>query len=85
MAAAATLAMFVGLTGYACFTKHDITMKGGLLTTAGMMVFIFTLFFFIMGGNTIWHMIICVVVIMLLSVYIVYDTQIIVGGKHKKF
>ena len=84
-AAVATLLMFIGLTAYACFTKTDLTKMGGLLTTAVMMVFCFILFQFVIGYNKFFHLIIVIIVILLTSVWIVYDTQIIVGGKHRKY
>ena len=84
-AAIATLLMFIGLTVYACFTKTDMTRQGGLLCTCCSMVFCFLIFQFIIGYNKIFHLIIVIVVILLTSVWIVHDTQMIVGGKHRKY
>lgn len=79
-AALATLTMFVTLTTYAVFTKTDITMMGGFLSTAFMMVIMFIIFMsFFQISSVLYSALICIM-ICLLSVWIVYDTQIIVGG-----
>ena len=75
-AALSTLLMFVGLTAYACFTKTDLTYKGGLLCSAGMMIICFILFQMLIGYNKLLHLIICLVCVMFFSVWIIYDTQI---------
>jgi len=45
MAAECTMAMFIALTAYACFTKTDITKMGGFLCSSCMMVFMFILMY----------------------------------------
>ena len=78
--------MFVVLTGYACFTKTDMTNKGGLLCGIANSLFFLVIFMIFAGpGNNTLHMIIALLVVMCLSVFVVYDTQMIVGGTHKKF
>lgn len=84
-AAVATLFMFIGLTAYACFTKTDMTKMGGLLSSMMMMVFVFLIFQFVIGYSKGFHLFITLAIICLMSVWIVYDTQIIVGGKHRKY
>jgi len=81
-AAVSTLGMFVALTAYACFTKTDITMKGGALCTAGMMIFMFMIMNWIIR-SAILHTVIIIVVIVLMSMWVVYDTQLIIGGKKR--
>jgi len=78
----ATLAMFVGLTAYACFTKKDITKMGGFLCTLTMMVFMFFILNWLLRMQ-ILHLLLCLAMVCLLSVWIVYDTQLIIGGKKK--
>jgi FtsH-binding integral membrane protein len=83
LAAAMTCGVTTGLTAFACLTKIDFTGMGmylyaGLMTLimAGL-VFSFLPFDFLdtayaAGGTLVF------------SLYIVYDTQMIVGGKHKQ-
>jgi len=78
-----TAGIFAGLTIYACTTKSDFTGMGGYLCAAliGLILMSFVAAFFrgdmmrkVIGG--------CGAI--LFSFYIVYDTQLICGGKHKK-
>jgi Integral membrane protein, interacts with FtsH len=78
-----TLGIFSGLSLYAVQTKYDYTDKGGYL--------IAILFSFIMFGLFIPFVNIPLISIvyssggaLLFSFYIVYDTQQIVGGNHRK-
>ena len=76
------MGMFIALTGYACVTKTDMTYMGGLLSTLTMMVvLILILFSFFMGAVA--YLILIGVLIALLSLWIVHDTQLIIGGKHR--
>ena len=81
-AAVCTGAMFLGLTTYACFTKTDMTKKGGALVTATMMIFMFCLLSFLFDFGML-RVVIVVAVIILMSVWVVHDTQMIIGGKKK--
>lgn len=78
--------MFVVLTGYACYTKGDMTKKGGLICTICECLFWLVLFSFFWGpvSNTL-YMIICFIIICVIGVFIVHDTQMIVGGTNRKF
>ena len=84
-AAAATGGMFIGLTVYAVFTKGDMTKKGGFLITCCECAFWLILFQFVFGTNRFLYLIFVLFIICLLSVFIVYDTQMIVGGTSRKF
>ena len=76
-----TLNMFLALTVYACFTKTDFTILGGFICCLLMMVLLFLILFsFVIS---ILNLAIICVMIGLLSLYIIWDTQLIVGGKHK--
>lgn len=83
-AALCTFAMFIGLTVYACFTKTDMTKMGGFLVTLTMMVFMFFILNWILRIELL-YLVLVVAVILLVSVWIVHDTQIIVGGKHRRY
>ena len=83
-AALCTTAMFFGLTMYACFTKTDMTKKGGVLATATMMLFMFIILFFPFGfGFGFLRIAIVIVIVILMSAWVVHDTQLIIGGKKK--
>ena len=74
-AAACTMGMFLALTVYACFTKTDITYMGGTLSSATMMLLIFAILFsWFTRKNSILYLIFICLFIVLLSVWIVYDT-----------
>lgn len=76
----ATAVLVGGLTGYAMYTKSDFTGMGAYLFAAGLVLMIFSwmLFFFY---SPIMHKIICCFGILLFSMYLIYDTQMIMGNK----
>jgi FtsH-binding integral membrane protein len=80
MAAVMTTAMVGALTIYAFHTKTDFTMQGGAMFIFGcgfLMLCLFGLF----TQNKIFHIILCVVGIIFYGLYLIYDTQLILG-KH---
>ena len=79
MACAMTAAMTIALTIYACTTKTDITMYGGALFIAGCGLLLLCIFGFFFQ-NLIFQVLICVACICLYGFYLIYDTQLIVGG-----
>merc|ERR1719215_1070783 len=85
----ATAAVVIGLTMFACTTKSDFTGMGPYLFAAllafsmfGFMLMLFS-WMGIMPGQGI-RTIYAGLGVLLFSFYIVYDTQLIVGGQHKK-
>lgn len=84
----ATAAVVIGLTMYACTTKSDFTGMGPYLFAAllALSAFGFVLMLFSMFGGMPEGMrtIYAGCGVLLFSFYIVYDTQLIVGGDHKK-
>ena len=81
-AAIATMLMFVALTGYAFWTKKDFTKLGGFLSTSCFMLIFLIIMASIMRSALMSLIVICIA-IALLSIFIVYDTQLIIGGKSK--
>lgn len=84
---ALTMGVVAALTIYACTTKKDFTVMGGALV-AFLFVFIMAgwlmpLFYFVPGLGSIAHVGYACIGAILFSFYIVYDTQLIVGGGHK--
>jgi len=89
LAAGITAAMFLMLTAYACLTKTDFTGLGPYLVCAllGLIVFGFMALFvsyFCSSCYSLMNVIYAAVGAVLFSMYIVYDTQLIVGGRHRK-
>jgi len=89
LAAGITGAIFLLLTAYACFTKTDFTGMGPYLMVAlfGLIVFGFVggiIAIFCASCNMWINLIYASLGAVLFSFYIVYDTQLIVGGRHKK-
>ncbi len=82
MAATMTLGVTVSLTVYAYTTDADFTVccGGGCWFMLG-----FTLVFFLLFAAftdiPIWTIALCSLIVLLFGFYIVYDTQLILGGK----
>ena len=78
-----TAAIVLGLSAFACQTKHDFTGAG-----AYMCVLLLTLLGFgllaALFQSRILEMLYCSGGVLLFGWYIVYDTQLIVGGKHRR-
>jgi protein lifeguard len=83
MAFGATVAVTVALTIYAWQTKYDFTTMGGMLI-GGLMGIIAISIINIFVQNSILQTVIAGFGVLIFSCYIVYDTQLIVGGKHRK-
>ena len=82
IAAIMTLGIFVGLTIFAFFIKSELTILRGLIFTSGMTLLIMIVFLIIMPNRYIFT-IVCSVVVVIVSIYIIYDTRLIVG--HSKY
>lgn len=78
MAAFMTFALVVSLTIYAMTTKTDFTIQGGLLFILGCAFCLFSIFG-LFTNNKIFHIILCVGGIILFGLYLIYDTQLILG------
>jgi protein lifeguard len=80
LAAILTLGIVSGLTAYACYTKTDFTYMGGILFAMSFMLMFFG--FALMFIRVPWmHVLYSVLSLLLFSVYLIYDTQLIMGGK----
>ena len=82
-AAALTMAMTIGLTVYAITTKSDFTVCGPLLFVLGFLFAMVSILGFFMGFRN--NLFFACFGVFLFSFYLIYDTQIIVGGKHRKY
>ena len=80
MAAVMTLGITVALTLYAITTKTDFTVYGGLMYLLGMGLLLFGIFAFF-TDNKIINIIICLISVVILGIYLIYDTQLIIGNR----
>ena len=76
-----TIAATVGLTVYAIRTKEDFTFCGGFLFSFVFLLVFSGCFYFWVGLTALWLLI----GIMIYSLYIVYDTQLIMGQLGLKY
>ena len=78
-----TLTIFSGLTLYAWQTKYDYTTMGNCLLVCllGLIVMGFMMWFI---NSSFIRLLYSVGGAVLFSFYIIYDTQLIIGGKHRK-
>lgn len=83
MAIGVTAAIVIGLTLFAFQTKYDVTSMGGALC---IVLLIFTIGSIVVGlffRTEFTHFLMACVGAVIFSMYIVYDTQIMMGGTHK--
>lgn len=76
IAASLTLAMVVGLTLFACFSRMKLTWLWGIGAALSIAVWPLIIFMFIFPSKMLYN-IICFVVVILTSIYIVFDTKLI--------
>lgn len=84
LAAGTTLVITLAMTLFACQTKYDCTGSGGFLLTSLCGIITINIINIFVKSSTVHLWAACASVI-LFSAYIVYDTQMIVGGIHKKY
>lgn len=84
LAAIMTLGIVVAATIYAMVTKTDFTIKWGL-TTVVLVGLIFCLLLTFFYNGPFLHTFCCSLGILLFGIYLIIDTQMIMGGKRMKF
>ncbi|CAH1998596.1 unnamed protein product [Acanthoscelides obtectus] len=82
MAVGITAAVCLGLTLFAFQTKWDFTMMGGVLFVAAMILFLFGIIAIFIRSNIV-NLIYASLGALIFSVYLIYDTQMMMGGNHK--
>jgi hypothetical protein len=82
MASIMTFAVTAAVTAYAFTTKRDFTWLGSMIWVFATLTFMFFFFwFFAFWDNPVmWTLYNCFGVL-IYSVYLIYDTQLIAGGK----
>lgn len=83
MAVAITAAIVIGLTLFAFQTKYDVTSWGGGLCVILMIFTIGSIIVGIFFRTEFAHFLVACVGAAIFCLYIVYDTQIMMGGTHK--
>lgn len=82
MAVGITAAVCLALTLFAFQTKYDFTMCGGFLLVSVVILLIFGIVA-IFVQNRIVSLVYASLGALIFSMYLVYDTQLMMGGKHK--
>ena len=75
-----TMIIVFGLSMYACFTKRDITMMGGFLFCCSLLL-IFLGFIGFFFRSHFYQMFLNSIGVLLMSLYLIYDTQLVIGEK----
>ncbi|XP_015119928.1 protein lifeguard 1 [Diachasma alloeum] len=83
MAAGITAAICLALTLFAFQTKYDFTGCHTVLFIALVVLMLFGLIAIFIPGNKIVHLVYASLGALLFSFYLIYDTQMMLGGKHK--
>jgi FtsH-binding integral membrane protein len=81
LAVSMTAAITIGLSLYALNTKKDFTMQGGMLCTL-LLTLILTGALAAFSRSSVLHVMMAGAGTLLFGFYIVYDVQLIAGGKH---
>ena len=80
MCAGITFAIVLGLTIYAIFTKTDVTMCGGALASFSIILIILTIIG-IFYTSLFYQALVNSCGVFLFSIYLIYDTQLVIGNK----
>lgn len=83
IAAAMTLGITIALTAYAIFTKTDFTVCGGMLFIVVMTLSLFGMFLW-WGATSTTNVVYCSIWAIIYGIYLIYDTQLIVGRHRHK-
>ncbi|XP_075979268.1 protein lifeguard 1-like isoform X2 [Anticarsia gemmatalis] len=83
MAVGITAAVCLALTLFAFQTKWDFTVMGGALLCATVVLLIFGIIAIFLPANRIVTLVYASIGALIFSLYLVYDTQLMMGGKHK--
>lgn len=81
MAGGMTLGMTVALTIYALFTKTDFTICSSLFFVILIAMFMLMIVSIFMSFVKWWHPVVSAFFVMVYGLYLIYDTQLIAGGR----
>lgn len=80
LAALMTLTITVACTLYAIFTDEDFTTCGALMAVVGGLMFILLIILLFTDSSFI-HILYCALGVFMAGLYLIIDTQMIVGGR----
>ena len=83
MAIGITVILVLALTIFAMQTKIDFTAWGGILLVALLCLMLFGIFVAIFPGSKVANILYASLGAFIFGVYIIFDTQMMMGGKHK--
>jgi len=82
LAVVITTAVCLGLTCFALQTRYDFTMMGGILMSCLLVLLLFGIMTIFVGEGLFTTIYACLSAL-LFSIYLVYDTQLMMGGRHR--
>ena len=80
-AAGTTAAITVALTAYAMLTNTDFTMMGGMIVVVSVAVLVISLMSVFLHFVAWWHPLVSCILIVFYGLFLIYDTQLVAGGK----
>uniref|UniRef100_A0A1E1W7J0 Protein lifeguard 1 n=1 Tax=Pectinophora gossypiella TaxID=13191 RepID=A0A1E1W7J0_PECGO len=83
MAVGITAAVCLALTLFALQTKWDFTVMGGVLLVCTVVLLLFGIIAIFIPKNNVVTLVYASLGALLFSFYLIYDTQLMMGGKHK--
>ncbi|KAH8232685.1 hypothetical protein KR032_011850, partial [Drosophila birchii] len=82
MAVVITAVVCLGLTAFAMQTRFDFTMMGGMLVSCLLVLLLFGFVTVFVNSSVLSKVFACLSAL-LFSIYLVFDTQMMMGGKHR--
>lgn len=79
MALVMTVGLTLALTIYAFTTKEDFTFFLAFMWVIGFALLLFAIFL-LFTNNPVIHIVYCILAIIFYSIYLIIDTQLIIGG-----
>lgn len=80
-----TILIFIVLTFFAMQVKYDFTGWGPYLLIGILILVIYSLVLIFIPFNSTAYIIMSALGVLIFSFYVIYDTQRIIGGKHRKY
>ncbi|OII72095.1 N-methyl-D-aspartate receptor-associated protein [Cryptosporidium ubiquitum] len=84
LACGITVLVFLVLTIFSIQVKFDFTGWGPYLLIGVLIILIYSIILIFIPRNNIAYIILGALGVIIFSFYIIYDTQLIIGGKHRK-
>ncbi|KAK9173007.1 Inhibitor of apoptosis-promoting Bax1 family protein [Cryptosporidium meleagridis] len=84
LACGITILIFLALTVFSIQVKFDFTGWGPYLLIGVLIILVYSIILIFIPRNNIAYIILGALGVMIFSFYIIYDTQLIIGGKHRQ-